>query len=157
MSRFVVLVAAGLLAVGVGAALGQPTGVGPPPGPEPNDPLPASVCDQFPHPLLLCSAVVVSCPRSAQSQVVCKTTGAAGPADADIRRMQLHLPRQYAKAALVCDARGAVSVRCKVVSRTLGKAGGIQVGVVGLPKSFRSVRISCTNRSTLACKVSKKT
>jgi hypothetical protein len=159
MSRFAVLVAAGLLAVSAGAALAKPPGGGPQPDPglETNDPLPASLCTDFPHPTLACSAVVVSCPRSGQSQVVCKTTGTAGPADADIRRLALRLPRQYAKAVLVCAASGDVSVRCKVVSRALSIATGVRTSVVRLPKSFKSVRISCANRSTLACTVGRHT
>jgi hypothetical protein len=107
--------------------------------------------------MLACSAVVVSCPRSTQSQVVCRTTGVAGPAGADIRRLELRLPRQYVKAALVCDAGGDVSVRCKVVSRALSTARGVRIGVVRLPDSFQTVRISCTNRSTLVCTVGRHT
>lgn len=156
--RFSVLVVTGLLVVGVGAALAKsPIGPQPDPGPEPNDPQPASVCAQFPHPLLVCSAVVVSCPSSGQSRIACETTGASGPAGADVRRLALRLPRRYVKAALVCDASGAVSVRCKLVSRTLGTATGARTGVVRLPKSFHSVRISCTNRSKLACTVTRQT
>jgi hypothetical protein len=153
MSRFAVLVAAGLLVVGVAAALAKVPGPQPEPGLEPNDPLPASLCTQFPHPLLACSAVVVSCPQSDKSQVMCKTSGVAGPANADIRRLALRLPRQYSRAVLVCAATGDVSVRCKVVSRALGAASGIRMAVLRLPASFQSVRISCTNRSTLACSV----
>ena len=157
--RFAVLVAAVVLAVTAGAALAKPPGGGPQPKPglEPSDPLPASLCVQFPHPSLACSAVVVSCPSSGQSQVVCKTTGFAGPADAGIRRLALRLPRQYVKAGLVCAVSGDVSVRCKVVSRTLSTATGVRMGVVRLPKSFQSVRISCTNRSKLACTVKRQT
>ena len=119
--RFAVLVGAVVLAVTAGAALAKPPGGGPQPKPglEPSDPLPASLCVQFPHPSLACSAVVVSCPSSGQSQVACKTTGFAEPADAGIRRLALRLPRQYVKAGLVCAVSGDVSVRCKVVSRTL--------------------------------------
>jgi hypothetical protein len=161
MSRpLAVLVAVGLLAVGAGAALAKPPGSGPQPDPglEPNDPLPATtLCTDFPHPLLLCSAVVVSCPSSARSQIVCKTTAAAGPADADIRRLAIRLPRRFVKATLVCAASGAVSVRCKVASRVVGAAAGTRMDVVRLPKSFQSVRISCTNRSTLVCTVGRHT
>ena len=72
--RLAVLVVAGLLVAGAGAALAQP------PGLEPNDSLPASLCTDFPHPLLMCSGVVVSCPASARSQISCKTTGITGTA-----------------------------------------------------------------------------
>ena len=161
MSRpLAVLVAVGLLAVGAGAALAKPPGSGPQPDPglEPNDPLPATtLCTDFPHPLLLCSAVVVSCPSSVRSQVACKTVAVAGPADADIRRLAIRLPRQFMKAALACAANGDVSVRCKVVSRALGTATGMRMDVVRLPKSFQSVRVSCTNRSTLVCTVGRHT
>ena len=156
-SRFAILVAAGLLAVSAGAALAKPPGAGQPPGLEPNDPLPASLCAQFPHPMLACSATVVSCPSTNQSHVACKTTGTAGPAHADLRRLALSLPRQYTTAALVCAASGNVSVRCNVISRTLSTATGVRTGVLRLPKSFQSVRISCTNRNTLTCTVRRQT
>jgi hypothetical protein len=146
--RFAVLVASGLLVVGAGAALAQP-----PPGLEPNDPLPTSLCTDLPHPLLLCSGVVVSCPSSAQSQVACKTTGTTGPAGADIRRLALLLPRFYVKATLVCAAKGDVSIRCKVLSRTTSTGIGVRTDIVRLPTSFQSVRISCTDRSALACTI----
>jgi hypothetical protein len=147
--RFTVLVVAGLLVTGAGAALAAQ----PPSGPEPSDPLPASLCTDFPHPLLVCSAVVVSCPSSARTEFACKTTGITGPAGADIRRLALRLPRVYTRATLVCAANGEVSVRCKVVSRATSTAAGVRMDVVRLPTSFQSVRISCTDRSTLACAV----
>ena len=106
MSRpFAVLVAAVLLAVTAGAALAKPPGGGPQPKPglEPSDPLPASLCAQFPHPSLACSGVVVSCPSSGRPRSRCKTTRFARPADADLRRLALRLPRQYVKAGLVAS------------------------------------------------------
>jgi hypothetical protein len=155
--RLAVLVAAGMLAATAGTALANPPGGGPQPEPglQPADPLPASLCNQFPHPTLACSAVVVACPPSGRSQIACRTTGFAGPAGADIRRLALRLPRRYVKAALVCAASGEVSVRCKVVSRTLGTVSGARTAVVRLPTSFESVRIACTNRGRLACTVTR--
>jgi len=153
--RIAVLVAAGALALTAGAAFAKaPPGPQPGPGPEPSDPLPAAtLCQQFPHPLLTCSGVAVTCPSSPRAQFACTMNGSAGPVDASVRRLELQLPRRYPKLTLLCQAKSAVEITCKVTSRTITRATGTRVVVLKLPNRTGAVRIACATTSKFACKV----
>jgi hypothetical protein len=152
--RIVVLVAACVLGVTAGAALGKPPpGPQPEPGPQPVDPPPASLCPQFPHPTITCSAVAVTCPSSPKAQFVCTTSAYAGPVDASTRKLELQLPRRYPKLALSCQVKTGVDITCRVTSRTITRASGMRVVVLRLPSGAGAVRIACATTTRFACKI----
>jgi hypothetical protein len=144
MSRRIPVLAA-VCAIGAAAAnaWAAPPGGGIPPV----NPPAVGLCAQLPHPTPACRAVTVAC------LATCTTTGSTGPANADVRKLGLQLPRRYARAVLSCKAVGDVSVSCRLVSRTLVGATGVHVAVMKLPQSFDTVRISCTSRTKLVCVV----
>ena len=153
MSRRVVVLALVVLAgSAVGAANANPPGPQPAPGPQPVDPPPASLCASYPHPLLSCRVVAVSCPSSARAQFACKTVQAVGAADAPVQKLELQLPRRYASVKLTCRVDAKSQIACRVASRTVASATGVRVVVIRLPETFATVRIACaTTRAKFAC------
>ena len=155
--RIAFLVAVGALALTAGAAFGKtPPGPQPEPGLEPSDPIPAAtLCQQFPHPLLTCSGVSVTCPSSPRAQFACTVNGSAGPVDASVRRLELQLPRRYPKLTMLCQAKSATEIACRVMSRTITRATGIHVVVLKLPNRTGAVHIACATTTKFACKIVK--
>lgn len=150
-----------IVASAAGALAGTALAKQPSPQPDPEDmppvsPPPASICPQYPHPTLPCGVVAVSCPSTAKAQVACKTVASAGQADAQTQKLELQLPRSYAKALLTCTADAKTRLACRITSRTLSGATGVRVAIVRLPNPFTTVRLACgTAKSKFACKLQK--
>jgi len=151
--RFVVLA----LAVAAGSAAS--VALAKPPAPQPDPELiqqVAGLCPQLPHPTLTCSAVAVSCPSSPRAQIACKTVASVGPANADVQKLEVQLPRRYAKVVLTCRSDAKPSVTCRISSRKMTTATGVRVAVLRLPVSFATVRIACgTVKAKFGCKLQK--
>jgi hypothetical protein len=155
--RIAVLLAAGALGLTAGAAFAMP-----PPGQqpagggnEPADPVPATLCQQLPHPVAACSAVAVVCPSSPKAEFACTTSASSGPADASTRMLELQLPRRYPRLALLCQVKTATAVTCRVTSRTITRMSGKRLVVLTLPNRSGPVRIACATTTRFACKTAK--
>jgi hypothetical protein len=80
----------------------------------------------------------------------------AGSADAQVQKLELRLPRRYAKVALTCRSDAKARVACRITSRTVTAATGARIVVLKLPSPFTAVRIACgTFKTTFGCKLQK--